>query len=101
MSKGSIGYDVAQMRFAYQRLKWDSSALQRILYGDVGRSRQVLTRALGAWNLANVILRNKDLRGVFVLQELPPPKYTSFADLITMGYTLQSTDDKWSPEETR
>jgi hypothetical protein len=39
-TQGSIGYDVAIMRLNYQRLKWDSSAIQRILHGDTTRGRR-------------------------------------------------------------
>ena len=42
--QGSIGYDIAVVRMTYQRLKWDASALQRILHGDVSRARQMKTQ---------------------------------------------------------
>ena len=38
--QGSIGVDVAEMRLTYQRLKWDSAALQRILFGNTTKKRR-------------------------------------------------------------
>ena len=44
--QGTIGYDVAVMRLSYMRLKWDSSALDRIMYGDISRKRRGHTQGL-------------------------------------------------------
>ena len=42
--QGIVGYDVGMMRLAYQRLKWDSSAIQRILHGRGKNNRRIWTQ---------------------------------------------------------
>ena len=87
------------MRLAYQRLKWDSAAIQRILYGDKTRNRRLRTQALGVWNLANMIMRAERMRGMFPTQTIAPVIHTSLADLVGKGCVLQGVSRDWSSEE--
>lgn len=87
------------MRLAYQRLKWDSAAIQRILYGDKTRNRRLRTQALGVWNLANMVMRAERMRGMFPTQTITPVTHTSLADLVGKGYVLQGVSRDWSSEE--
>jgi hypothetical protein len=87
------------MRLAYQRLKWDSAAIQRILYGDKSRNRRLRTQALGVWNLANMVMRGERMRGMFPTQNMTPVTRTSLADLVGKGYVLQGVSRDWSSEE--
>lgn len=89
------------MRLAYQRLKWDSAAIQRILYGDKSRNRRLRTQALGVWNLANMIMRSERMRGMFPTQTITPVTRTSLADLVGKGYVLQGVSRGWSNEEVK
>lgn len=89
------------MRLAYQRLKWDSAAIQRILYGDKTRNRRLRTQAMGAWNLANMIMRADRMRGMFPTQALVPVRRTTLADLVEQGYVLQGVTRDWSKEEVK
>ena len=97
--QGSIGYDVAEMRLCYQRLKWDSSAIQRILAGDTSRKRRQNVQALSVWNLTKLMLSHTTARGVFTSQMLPVEKRTTVADLISGGYRLRRIGEHWSDEE--
>ena len=99
--QGCIGYDVAKMRLCYQRLKWDSSAIQRILAGDTTRKRRQNVQAMSVWNLAKLMLSHTTVRGVFTSQMLPVEKRTSVTDLIKNGYRLRQIGDQWDDEDVR
>jgi hypothetical protein len=99
--QGSVSYDVATMRMAYQRLKWDSSAIQKVLYGDTTHGRRIRSQAMAIWNLANVMIRSENMRGIFTSQQLHHAQRTSVDDLVEMGYTLRGTSSDWTREEVK
>jgi hypothetical protein len=122
-TQGAVGYDVAIMRLNYQRLKWDSSAMQRILHGDTSRGRRckaqgvlssfsalartqtrtcVLSRvAQAVWDIATLIVGSDGLRGIFPSRVLPRAKYTSVADLLELGFVARGKGTTWTDEEVR
>ena len=89
------------MRLAYQRLRWDSAAIQRILKGDTSRKRRLHTQAQGVWNLANMLLRTEKMGGLFPTQTMKPVKKTTLGDLVEAGYVLQGVTGDWSTEEVK
>ena len=98
--QGPIGYDIAEMRLCYQRLKWDSRVLQRILFGDVSRNRQTRTKAQSVLNLAMTVLSGTtNSKWYFPNRRIAAPKRTTPADLLRMGYTLKNGRAEWTDEE--
>lgn len=98
---GVIGYDVAQMRLHYLRLKWDSAALRRILYGDKSRKRRATAQTMAVWNLARAMLGKT--RGPLEIASgrLPIPHRTTPTDLIGMGYSLRCPVGVFSDEDVK
>ena len=99
--QGSIGYDVAQMRLCYQRLKWDSAALQRIVFGDVSRSRQTHTKARSVMNLAMTIIGGQGSTWLFQSSKIEKPVHTTMTELLAHGYKFKALQGKWTDEEVR
>ena len=98
--QGPIGYDVAEMRMNYQRLKWDASVLQRIIFGDTSRNRQTQTKAVSVLNLATTVLAGTtSSKWYFPKRCIKAPAYTTVADLIDMGYKLKTGGVRWTDEE--
>ena len=98
--QGCIGYDVATMRLHYLRLKWDSAAMQRIMYGDRSRRRRATTQAVAVWNMARAMLSN-DGKGLAQCRRLSPISRTSPSDLLAMGYRLRQTSSEWADEDVK
>jgi hypothetical protein len=98
--QGSIGYDIAEMRLCYQRLKWDSAVLQRIIFGDISRNRQTRTKAQSVLNLAMTVLAGTaGSKWYFPNRRIPAPTHTTPADLLEMGYKLKNGRVEWTDEE--
>ena len=83
----------------YQRLNWDSFALQRIFHGNVSRDRRMRTQAIAVWDLAFTILGNKDTAAIFPRRNLPKARRTTAVDLLAAGYRMRSVGMQWSEEE--
>ena len=101
---GAVGYDVANMRLCYQRLKWNSSAIRRILYGDKSKNRRAAAQAVAIWNLGKSVVGQHGCGEDLALhrnQNPPEIKRTSPEDLIEMGYTLRRITNSWGNEEIK
>ena len=101
VAQGTIGFDIANMRMCYQRLRWDASALQRILAGNTSRNRPLHTKARIVQSMAHRILAAPipTHQWLFKLRRVQPPKRTTPEDLCGMGYTLQTEVLHWSQDE--
>ena len=98
--QGPIGYDVAEMRLCYQRLKWDSAVLWRIIFGDISRSRQSKTKAQSVLNLASTVLAGTTTKWYFKHRRIEAPTRTTADDLLEMGYKLKAGGNvPWTDEE--
>lgn len=101
---GSISYDVAAMRLCYIRLKWDSAALRRILYGDKSRNRRAVGQAMAVWNLAISVMgplgSGKDM-ALFRSRSPPSVRRTTVEELLDMGYKLNVVDSLWNKDESK
>lgn len=98
---GCIGYDVAKMRLSYHRLKWDSAAIQRILYGDKSRKRRPNAQVMAVWNTARTMLSQKRGPIFFKNKRLSEVERTTPAHLLAMGYRLRSAGSQWSDEDVK
>ena len=100
VSQGTIGFDIANMRLCYQRLRWDASALQRILAGNTSRNRPLHTKARIVQTMAHRILAAPipTEQWLFKLRRVQPPKRTTAEDLCRLGYTLQTEVLHWTQD---
>ena len=98
---GCVGFDVATMKMNYQRLKWDTAALQRIMYGDHSRRRQAKTQAVAVWDLAVTMLGRKTGAHLFPSCKLDPPRRTGPCDLLKAGFRLRSKSEDWTDDDVK
>jgi hypothetical protein len=90
------------MRFTYNRLKWNASVLQRVLYGDKTHNRQLRAQAQNVMELALMELSSDTVRSTFASQWLPKPRKTNLEDLVAKGYKLKANEtSSWTTEEIR